>query len=180
MATTILLARHGETRWNLEGRLQGHADPPLNDVGRAQAAELARELTGVELDAIYASDLRRAMETAAAVARPRELPVRTDAGLREIDVGSWSGLTREEIERRYPGVHHHDGESRESHRERVVAAVERIAAAHYGAGRILVVSHGGSLGALRRHALDTDVVPRIANCAVYGLAFQDGKWTAID
>ena len=100
--TTILLARHGETEWNREGRWQGWADPPLNDAGRAQARTLAEELRTIPFDAVYASDLRRARETAVIVAAPHAVPVLTDAGLREIDVGSWSGLTRREIEERFP------------------------------------------------------------------------------
>ncbi|HEV8099071.1 MAG TPA: histidine phosphatase family protein, partial [Gaiellaceae bacterium] len=69
--TTILLARHGETEWNRDGRFQGHADPPLNETGRAQAGELAAELADVELAAVYTSSLRRARETAEVVGAAR-------------------------------------------------------------------------------------------------------------
>src|SRR5436305_2326484 len=124
--TTILLARHGETEWNREGRWQGWADPPLNDAGRAQARTLAEELRTIPFDAVYASDLRRARETAVIVAAPHAVPVLTDAGLREIDVGSWSGLTRSEIAKRFPGGERPDGETRAEHAARVLAAVERI------------------------------------------------------
>ena len=83
--TTILLARHGETDWNREGRFQGYADPALNDTGRAQAADLAAELTDVELTAVYSSPLRRAFETAELLAAPHRLtPVPVEA-LRGID-----------------------------------------------------------------------------------------------
>ncbi|HEU0337127.1 MAG TPA: histidine phosphatase family protein, partial [Gaiellaceae bacterium] len=99
---TVLLARHGETDWNREGRFQGHADPPLNDLGRAQARELADRLAREPLAAVYASPLRRAYETAEIVAATHDLPLRSVAGLREVDVGSWSGLTRSEIEARFP------------------------------------------------------------------------------
>jgi len=71
--TTILLARHGETDWNREGRFQGHADPPRNATGRAQAARLAVELADVELAAVYSSPLRRALETAEVVAAAHDL-----------------------------------------------------------------------------------------------------------
>jgi broad specificity phosphatase PhoE len=170
--TTILLARHGETDWNREGRFQGWADPPLNDKGRAQAQALAEQLAGLPFDAVYSSDLRRAHETALIVAEPHAVPVVVDPGLREIDVGSWSGLTRPEIDARFPGAEHHDGETREEHLARVLATVERIAAAH-PAERILIVSHGGSLRTLRRHALGDPVQP-INNCGVYELRFRDG------
>ena len=99
-----MLARHGETDWNREGRFQGHADPPLNDTGRAQAERLAAELDHVELSAVYSSPLGRATETARIVAAARGLePIALDA-LREVDVGSWQGLTREEIIDKLPAL----------------------------------------------------------------------------
>ena len=175
--TTILLARHGETDWNRDGRWQGWADPPLNDAGREQARELAEQLRSMQFDAVYSSDLRRAHETAEIVAAPHGVPVVTDVGLREIDVGSWSGLTRAEIEERFGrDAERTDGETRDQHRERVVAAFERIARAHVGE-RILVVSHGGSLGALRRHA-GVEVEGRLGNCAVFELHFRDERFVA--
>lgn len=174
--TTILLARHGETDWNREGRYQGWADPSLNDRGREQARVLADQLRDEPLDAVYSSDLRRAHETARIVAAPHGVPVDADPGLREIDVGSWSGLTRAQIEERFPGAEHHDGETREQHLARVVATVERIARLH-PRGRILVVSHGGSLRTLRRHAIDAPVHP-IENCAVFELHFRDERLVA--
>jgi len=177
--TELLLVRHGETDWNREGRLQGHADPPLNSAGRAQARELAGSLSEIELDAAYTSDLRRAKETAEIILAGRSVPLVTEPDLREIDVGSWSGLTRPEIEERFPGMHEHDGESREEHLARVLKSVERIAADNAGK-RILIVSHGGSLRALRRHALKVESVPRLENCAIYRLAFRDGDFRRID
>jgi broad specificity phosphatase PhoE len=173
--TTILLARHGETDWNREGRWQGWADPPLNEAGREQARELAEQLRSMPFDAVYSSDLRRAHETAEIVAAPHEVPVITDRGLREIDVGSWSGLTRAEIEERFPDGSRPDGETREQHLERVLATVERIARAHSGA-RLLVVSHGGTMRALRSHASDEPFHP-IANCGVIELHFRDDRLT---
>jgi probable phosphoglycerate mutase len=176
--TAILLARHGETDWNREGRFQGWADPPLNDAGRAQAQALAGRLRETPFDAVYSSDLRRAHETASIVAAPHGVPVRTDPALREIDVGSWSGLTRTQIEERFPGAKYHDGETREQHLARVLETVERIARAHSG-GRILVVSHGGSLRVLRRHCLG-EPVHTLENCGVYELWFRDEQLVGAD
>ena len=184
--TRILLARHGETNWNSIGRWQGHADPPLNDTGRRQAATLAARLAGDGIAAVYSSDLARATETARTIGSLLGLEVVEDPALREIDVGSWSGLTRAQVEQRFPegyarwlaGEIGHDGETREELTERVVAAVERIAARHAGE-TVLVVTHGGAIRALRRHALGEpgDAVP---NCGTLSLELRDGTFVAGD
>jgi len=83
--TEFLLVRHGETDWNAEGRLQGHTDRPLSDYGRKQARRLADELAGSDIDAIYASDLARARETAEIVGARLHLPVVLEPDLREKD-----------------------------------------------------------------------------------------------
>src|SRR5688572_30474192 len=102
--TTILLIRHGETEWNRNGRWQGHADIPLSQAGREQAQALAQRLVseGAFFDHLYASDLCRAFETAQVVGRALNIPVHPFSPLREINVGSWSGLTRAEIIERFP------------------------------------------------------------------------------
>src|SRR3954452_24611267 len=94
--TTLLLVRHGETDWNAEGRLQGHTDRPLNEYGRRQAKELAARLAGGHVDAIYASDLSRARETAEIVGERLGLTVVIDPDLRETNWGTWEGLTGDE------------------------------------------------------------------------------------
>ena len=175
--TTLLLARHGETDWNRELRIQGSSDIELNDLGRRQAQSLAQELTDVDLDAVYASDLARARQTAEAVAATHALEVRFDARLRERSFGSWEGLTREDIAE-LPDGSHHDGETDEEVRARVLEAINEIAAAHPGE-QVLVVSHGGALNALWHHALGVRV-ERWANCAVYKLAVRDNGFVEID
>ena len=100
--TRVLLVRHGQSEWNAAGRWQGQADPPLTDLGRHQALHAARNL-GV-VDAVVASDLQRASETALIIAEALGVgPVVLEPGLRERDAGEWSGLTRAEIERDWPG-----------------------------------------------------------------------------
>ena len=175
--TEILLARHGETDWNRELRIQGSSDIGLNELGRRQAQFLAQELTDVELEAIYSSDLSRAQATAAAVAATHGLEVSLDPRLRERSFGSWEGLTREDISTFPPGSRH-DGESDDEVRVRVLAAVEEIAANHPGQ-QVLIVSHGGALNTLWHHALGVRV-ERWANCAVYKLAVGDDGFVEID
>ena len=192
--TTILLARHGETDWNRDGRFQGHADPPLNDTGRSQGAALAVELKDVELAAVYSSPLRRAFETAELVAAPHRLtPVAVEA-LREVDVGSWQGLTREELEARVPeqfarwldyGQGWDDGESYEALARRVVAALLRLAAAHDGE-RILAVTHGGPIRAALAFANGSSygdarrLGPRIGNVFIAEFAAESGALRRLD
>jgi broad specificity phosphatase PhoE len=167
----LLLARHGETDWNREGRWQGHADVALNDRGREQARELAARLVAEPFDVIYASDLQRAHETALIIAEQKRMQVITDAGLREIDVGRWSGLTPDEIARCFPGMATHDGETNEQHVARVVAAFRRIATREIGR-RVLVVSHGKTLRVIRRHAAGRPV-SLLGNCETARLRFVD-------
>jgi broad specificity phosphatase PhoE len=162
--TTLLLVRHGETDWNAEGRLQGHTDRPLNEHGRRQAKELAARLAEEHVDAIYASDLSRAKETAEIVGARLGLPVVIDADLREKNWGSWEGLTGDER------VHvEQDGESTVDHRDRVMRAVERIVERHPGQ-RIVVVTHGGSLRRIQA-AVNGMADPVIDNCAVWSWTF---------
>ena len=187
--TTVYLARHGESDWNVERRWQGHADRPLTERGREQAARLAERLADVELDAIYASDLRRAWETAEAVARSRGIEVVRLPELREVDVGSWCGLTRDECAELYPdafarwqggGSGWDNGESYEDMGERIVAAIRRLAVEHAG-GTILVVSHGGPIRAVHAHALGVDIAthrrtgPVEPNARLSAVAVEDGR-----
>src|SRR6266851_331469 len=100
----ILLARHGETISNVEGRWQGQSDSPLTERGLAQSRELARALSNEHMAAVYSSDLGRALGTAREVAELYALTVQTDVRLREIDTGAWTGMVRQEIEAAYPGM----------------------------------------------------------------------------
>ena len=186
--TTILLARHGETDWNRDGRFQGHADPPLNRRGRAQAVDLARMLTAEQLAAVYSSPLRRALETAEVVGTSLGLePIPVD-GLREVDVGSWSGLTRAEVEERFPeqfsrwlefGQGWEDGETYEEMGTRAVAALLELAAEHEHE-RVLAVTHGGPIRAAfafadsTTHAEARRLGPTIGNTFLAELAVENG------
>ena len=189
MATTLLLARHGETDWNRERRWQGHADPELNEAGREQARELARTLALAPPATIYASDLARSRETAEIVGRELGLPVVLDPRLREVDVGEWSGLLWSEIEERYPegvkrrlagGTGWERGERFEAMRERVEAVLREIAAAHAGE-RVLVVTHGGPVVAAWLAAGGAFAErPHVANCHVLPIRVEAGRIARID
>jgi broad specificity phosphatase PhoE len=174
--TTLILARHGETDWNRGGIWQGHGDPPLNDLGRQQAMELAARLADVEIDALYASDLRRAYETAEIIGQAKGLEITAEPNLREIDVGSWSGLTSEEIATQFPEMTHHDGEKREAFDARAVEVLHRIAGAHEG-NRVLVVTHGGVVRALQRHLSGEPPLSVLANCETYAVRYEGSRFT---
>jgi broad specificity phosphatase PhoE len=191
--TEILLARHGETDWNRESRFQGHADPPLNELGRQQAAELAEVLAHEQLAAVYSSPLRRALETARVVAGRHELEAVPVEGLREVDVGSWQALTRDEVERRFPdqfrrwldyGRGWDDGETYEEMGERVLVALDELAARHDGE-RIVAVTHGGPIrAALARaegvsHSEARRRGPLLGNCFVARFIVGNGAFERV-
>ena len=179
--TTILLARHGETDWNSEHRLQGHTDRPLTDAGWAQAHALAAKLENEPLDAVYTSDLARAHDTAQVVADSKGLAVTVVRDLREKNFGSWEGLTDDEVLRRFPDAqpgHWGDGETRREMSRRVIAALLGIAAAHPG-GQVLVVTHGGPLHAVLRQA-GSDREGPIGNGDVIRITVSGGLVRAVD
>lgn len=134
----FVLIRHGQTSWNATGRWQGHSDPPLSVLGREQAERLAEELVGAGIEAIVASDLRRAVETATILGDAIGLRPERDSRLRELDVGRWGGETREQIRLREPEALAYfdsgapdaraaEGETRRELAARVHAAVADIA-----------------------------------------------------
>ncbi len=164
----VLAIRHGESEWNASGRWQGQADPSLTERGRRQAKSAARLLArGPRFDAIVASDLRRAAETATIIGQViGTTEVDLDPRLRENHAGEWQGMTRAEIHREWPG--YLDVERRPPGFEPFESTVARMhdalvgAAARRAAGaRLLVVGHSGAIRSLRRSIGGDDV--RIAN-----------------
>jgi broad specificity phosphatase PhoE len=165
-ATDLLVVRHGQSEWNAIGRWQGHADPALSELGRRQAAVAAASVGAV--DGIISSDLLRAAETAAIIAEQLGVgPVMIDERLRERDVGEWTGLTRVEINKRWPGwiddLRRPDGfEDVDSVLLRVVEALASIREASPG-GSLLVVTHGGVIRSLAStHGLDDIPIANLA------------------
>jgi len=161
--TRLYLVRHGATEWNRERRAQGVADVDLNEDGRRQAAATAELFRDVPLTAVYSSDLKRASDTAEAIARPHGLTVITDPDLREIDQGEWTGVEVSEIAKRWPDTwgpaRHYSarpgGESPQQVRARALRAVRRVTEAHPD-GDVVIVSHGGTIRWISAEALGFD------------------------
>lgn len=164
--THILLARHGETEWNAIRRVQGWTDIPLSPRGLAQADALADRLGRTPLDAVYASDLSRASQTAAPTAAGHGLDVQPLPGLREKGFGDWEGLTQTDLERDYPDLWHRyhvardlearvpGGEHWPAVQDRILAALRQILTAHPEPDEtVLLVGHGGSARLLILEAL---------------------------
>ena len=160
------LVRHGETDWNREHRWQGWSDRPLNERGIAQARALAGRLRGVAVDALYTSELARARETAAILGAALGLAPVDEPGLREIGLGQLEGTdgkaVRPDVREAIAAAARLDPEPLVEGAEnfttfagRIRAAWERIARAHVG-GRVMLVSHGGTLRTLIAHLIGLD------------------------
>lgn len=178
--TVIGLVRHGITDWNLQWRAQGHTDIPLNEEGRKQAERLARRMIGESWDAVYSSDLIRALETARKAVEGRGIEVRTDVRLREIHLGQIEGTTEEDRVSKWGAdwkTLDLGAEPRESVADRGVQAIEEMAARHPGS-RILIVSHGGLIvQTIKRLAPFADTASYIGNTSVTLMRKGgDGTW----
>ena len=188
---TVILVRHGQSTWNETNRWQGQADPPLSDLGRAQARRVAQRLRSEPISALYASDLRRAFETAQIIGQTLGLELQAEPRLRELDVGTWAGLTREQIAERYPEQWQAwrayeekrpgGGETFGEMQQRAASALDDIIAAHY-TKTVCLVTHGGVVYAIRGHVLGLKMgaklfegLPPNRNTAVTIFNFQHGR-----
>jgi 2,3-bisphosphoglycerate-dependent phosphoglycerate mutase len=163
MTTELILLRHGETKWNSVGRLQGHLDSPLSPEGLRQAGLLAARLSAMSFHALYSSDLGRALETARSIATRTGHSILQDRRLRERGLGMLEGLTRDEASQRHPEVFAEysaggpdfvvpGGESTSQRLRHALECLEELGARHAGE-RIVLVTHGGVLSSLFRHCL---------------------------
>ena len=161
----IILARHGETDWNTEEVFRGRADVALNETGLKQASRLAEYLSGEKIDIVYSSPLQRAVKTAEAVALRHKLPVTTVENLNDMNFGEWQGLSRRDVNLKYPELYRDwldtpeqvkvpGGESLEEVRSRAMPFLED-AVMRCGEGTIVLVSHR--------------VVHKVLICALLGL-----------
>ncbi len=186
--TRLLLIRHGETDWNVQRRVQGHTDIPLNAYGEQQARWLSEALADEGIDCVYSSDLQRAAHTARTVAEPHQAPVILTPGLRERCFGNLEGHTFSDLQAKDPELARlwskrdpvwqppGGGESLTMVRERVVSAVLHLAAQHPGQ-HIAVVAHGGVLDMLYRAATGLDLLAartwELPNCAINRVLYTD-------
>lgn len=157
----LWLVRHGQTDWNLEGRYQGHVNQPLNEAGLAEAARAAQELArpeAVKLDALFCSDLLRAVQTAELIGAATGLTCFVDPRLREVNLGAWEGMLSTDIHQNFPaeiearrrdpvGYRPPGGETLGEVAGRIFQAVEEITA-QYPGGQVVIVSHGLALAVL--------------------------------
>lgn len=187
MERRIVLLRHGRTEWNASRRYQGQADPPLDEVGEAQAIEAAALVAAMRPDLLISSDLRRARQTAAKVASLTGLSLTLDVRLRERHLGHWQGLTREEVASRYPDefaewlagrdVTRRGGESRPEVAERACQLVSELPTV----GLVVLVSHGATVMCLSAALLGLPQTPSIlgplANCHWSELRDSGTGWT---
>lgn len=181
----IFLIRHGQTDWNIQKRLQGHTDIPLNNHGRKQAAALKEVLAPHKIEAFYSSDLVRAFDTAELAKSHAEIPVIKNAGLREASLGEAEGLFFDELHLKFPdaytrwlstGKPNEDfafpkGESKVAHRARLQKTMEELFSnAPYS--KVAVVTHGGAMRRILEmcdNFFETEF--RTANTAVYELNY---------
>jgi len=184
--TKLVLLRHGRTAWNAQHRFQGQADPPLDDVGRMQAYEIAALVGALAPGLLISSDATRAMQTAEPVAAMTGLELYADARFRERSLGHWEGLTRDEVAAKYPDeyadwvagrdVSRRGGESRTQVAERALAAFRELPEAD----TTVVVTHSATAMALCTALLgldqDVHVLGPLANCHWTELISENGTW----
>lgn len=174
MQRRIVILRHGRTEWNAARRYQGQEDPPLDEVGLAQAIEAASLVAAMRPNLLITSDLQRALQTAQKVSSLAGVPLQQDKRLRERHLGHWQGLTRDEVASRFPeeyadwlggrDVTRRGGESRQEVAERAVALVEELATVEL----TVLVSHGATAMCLSAALLGLPQTPSVmgplANC----------------
>jgi broad specificity phosphatase PhoE len=180
-----VLWRHGQTTWNLEHRFQGQTDIPLDATGEVQAEQAARRLATLRPHALFSSDLSRAQQTAAPLARLTGLPVTLDKELRERAGGDWEGLTDDEIRERYPAEratwNPPNGEPTVVVADRMAAALARVSDALDDRQLAVVVGHGAALRLgmeriLGIFAQDTPILGGLTNCSWSVLELRHGRW----
>ena len=191
-STKLIIIRHGETLWNVEGKKQGQLDSPLTALGIKQAKALAQRLTEESFTALYASDLGRAYKTAEYIAARTNHKISPERELRERNFGIFQGLTNKQIKNKYSAEYHShltdtvnyvipEGESLRQFYERNTACLENLTARH--AGEIIaVVTHGGIIDGWFRYIFDLPLETvrraKLWNASINCIVHEDaGGWT---
>ena len=185
--TLLYLIRHGETDHNSRGRMQGWLDVPLNANGLRQANLLAQRFRGRAIEAIYTSPLMRASVTAQAIADVLGLPLTLDERLREYHMGDWTGHTLEEVQQMTPGYVPHganetpvpNGESAHDMHARLAPFLHEVVEQH-PSGRVIAVSHGGTLAMAVASMLNMPIIRRqpfsFGNTAIAKTKYEHSRW----
>lgn len=190
----LYLVRHGQTAWNALHRFQGHSDVPLDEIGRAQSRRLAQRLQSEPIRHVFCSDLIRARETAESIASVCGCPLTVTPLLREACFGAWEGLTRADIEERFPGKFEEylkdsvncrppGAETSEEIRARILQTADHVRT-EAPEGVALVVGHGGSLRWIIIEALNAPAECyrrlRVDNASLSMVEYQDDRsWLAL-
>lgn len=185
MTTKLLLIRHGETVWNRNKRYSGYIDIDLSRKGRAQAKKLQQRLKGEQVDKIYSSDRKRAIQTAKIIFK--NFPIEKIGDLREVHFGIFEGLTYDEILKRHPVAYRNwlkdpfktaipKGENLKDFKKRIIKAVKKIISLNKGK-TVAVVCHGGSISILMNHLLKSKKfwhkIPKSASLSI--VEYKNGK-----
>ena len=191
--TKVILIRHGETKWNLSGRWQGHADSALSERGIAQAQALGDRMKYEKFDFIYSSDLERAQHTSRLAGKASAWEPMLMKSLRERDLGILEGLTTTEMLEQFPMEYQSfrnegpkyqvpGGESYLQFYDRCRTVLEELAIRHAGS-KIAMVTHGGFLGAIFRYVLNLPLQAKrnflLLNCSVNRIEKSESGWTLV-
>lgn len=183
----LMLVRHGQTEWNVQRRFQGQSDVPLSDLGKRQAELIAERLANMQIDAVYASDLNRAWETARIIVNKKTLELLSEPRLRELKFGVLEGLTFEEAEARHPEMiaawlddfnnTPQGGETITAFNTRIVTLLDDLIVKHKEQ-TVLLVGHGGSLSEILRVVLGLSREKRwyleMENASLTEVSIDDG------
>lgn len=188
--TKLIVIRHGETEWNLEGRWQGHKNSPLTANGINQAKAVAKHLANYDISVIYASDLGRAFQTAQHISEATKAKIFTDTRLRERNAGVFQGLTKDDLKEQFPDefkIYREagpeyvipGGESATQRYEKVVQCIHEIAETHPGRS-VVIVTHGGVLNGIFRYViglpLDAPSTFKLWNTGINSFSCENGRW----
>lgn len=179
--TTICLIRHGETDWNLKGKLQGSTDIPLNETGIRQAEKSAAYLNAEDYDVMVASPMKRAKRTAEIINASLQLPYEEMSNFAECSFGDAEGLTMEERTTQYPDKAYPNREEPEDFIKRVMSGVDDVLK-KYPDKRVLIVAHGAVINAILATVSGGEIgagKTRLMNACINNIHYKQEKWEVL-